>query len=358
MNIPGRSGARLLFRGDPLPGESPRGYLCRVAQEHSYRGPSSLMEIAGLPPSGLDREDRVEQIAHVLRLDSEEWRAMSYRHIKRGQFDRLFYGEPISTDDLNYRRPRLCPACLRERPIWWAVWDLGLVAACPTHRCLLVNICPACNRRLAWQRSAVHECRCGFDFRNFIPETADRDLVAIHAVIYRAAGFPAGEATEWVIAEHGFPPEMLEMKLGSLMRLILLLSSMREKDRRSQKQRRFTRTDLADAIEIGRAAVTMLKDWPRPLREALRSMAPATFANAGALKFRAIFPNFYRHLFYTFPRSEFGFLRDVFETFVVEDWKGFIRGQHRYFSPETHRNSQWVSSGIAERTARITGGGY
>jgi len=170
MNTAIRSGTRLLFRVDPLPGESPRGYLCRVAQEHSYRGPWSLMEIAGLPPSGLDREDRVEQVAHVLRLDPEEWRAMCYRHIKRDRFDqRSFYGEPIRTDDLNYQRPRLCPACLRQRPIWWAVWDLGLIAACPIHRCLLVNLCPACNRRLAWQRSAVHRCRCGFDFPNLIP---------------------------------------------------------------------------------------------------------------------------------------------------------------------------------------------
>ena len=103
MNIPIQSGPRLLFRVDPLPGESPRGYLCRVAQEHSYRGPSFLMQIVGLSPAGLDRENRVEQIAHVLRLDPEEWRAMCYRRIqRRDQFDqRLFYGKPISTDDLN-----------------------------------------------------------------------------------------------------------------------------------------------------------------------------------------------------------------------------------------------------------------
>jgi hypothetical protein len=98
MSIPIRPGARLLFRVDPLPGESPRGYLCRVAHEHSYRGPFSLAQIAGLPPSGLDREDRVEQIAYVLRLAPEEWRAMCYRHIKRREgFDqRSFYGKRIS----------------------------------------------------------------------------------------------------------------------------------------------------------------------------------------------------------------------------------------------------------------------
>ena len=120
---------------------------------------------------------------------------------------------------------------------------------------------------------------------------------------------------------------MFEMKLGSLLRLILFLSSIKEKSGLDQKQRPFARTDPAAAIEIGRAPVTMLRDWPRPLRDALRSMALATLDNPAALSFRTIFPNFYRHLFYTFPRSEFGFLHDVFERFVIEDWKGLVRGQ-------------------------------
>src|SRR2546427_8304186 len=149
--------------------------------------------------------------------------------------------------------------------------------------------------------------------------------------------------------------EMLEMKLGSLLRLILFLSSIKEKSGLDQKQRPFARTDPAAAIEIGRAAVTMLRDWPRPLRDALRSMALATLDNPAALSFRTIFPNFYRHLFYTLSRSDFRFVRDVFERFVIEDWNGFIRGQHRYFSAETHRNSQWMASSVAARTTRTTG---
>jgi hypothetical protein len=67
---------RLLFRVDPLPGESPRGYLCRVAHEHGYSGPLSLAQIAGLPRSGLERDDNARLIAHVLRLETEEWRGI------------------------------------------------------------------------------------------------------------------------------------------------------------------------------------------------------------------------------------------------------------------------------------------
>jgi hypothetical protein len=138
MSISVPPGARLLFRVDPLPHESPRGYLCRVAHAHGYCGPLCLAQIAGLSPSSLELEDNVKQISHMLRLEPEEWQWICYCHIKgRGRFhERSFHGERISADDLNYGRPRLCPPCLRERPIWWAVWDLGLVTACPAHRCL------------------------------------------------------------------------------------------------------------------------------------------------------------------------------------------------------------------------------
>ncbi len=178
-------GARLLFRVDPLPHESPRGYLCRVAHAQGYSGPLSLAQIAGLPRSGLEWDSNAKQLAYLLRLEPEEWRTMCYRHINgRTRFDqRLFCGERISADDLNYKCPRICPRCLGERAVWWAVWDLGIVTTCPIHRCHLLNQCPACKRMLAWQRPAVHECRCGLDLRTVPPKAATADLVAINAVI-------------------------------------------------------------------------------------------------------------------------------------------------------------------------------
>jgi hypothetical protein len=70
-------------------------------------------------------------------------------------------------------------------------------------------------------------------------------------------------------------------------------------------------------------------------------MLPPEADNPAALSFSEIFGNFYRHLFRVLPRNEFGFLHDVFETFVIEDWPGLIRGQHRYFSAAVRRNSHW-----------------
>jgi len=79
-------------------------------------------------------------------------------------------------------------------------------------------------------------------------------------------------------------------------------------------------------------------------------------ANPATLNFSDIFGNFYRHLFRVLPRSEFGFLHDVFERFVIEDWPGLIRGQHRYFSAAVRRSSQWVTANAAEVIAHTASG--
>src|SRR6516162_6039363 len=231
---------RLLFRVDPIPLESPRGYFCRVASAHGYDSPQWLVNLAGFsgPSAALDPENHVRPLAHVLRLEPEEWWAMSYRPVKgTGRFaQRAFYGRTVRGDQFNYRRPRICPQCLRERPVWWAVWDLGLVAACPFHCCLLVNQCPAYGKKLVWRRPAVERCRCGSDSRTATAEAANADLVAMNALIYRAAGFSLGAAVELQLAAYHFPPELGRLALGPLLRLIRFVEFIGEKGRLRRKQ--------------------------------------------------------------------------------------------------------------------------
>jgi hypothetical protein len=343
-------------------GESPRGYLCRTAHDHGYSSPNALAQIAGLWVSGtgkvtgLDQDVAIKQLSYTLRLEQEEWRSMCYHHTKGwNRFkQRSFYSETISADDLNYRKPRLCTACLRDHPIWWAVWDLGLIVACPVHRCLLLNQCPSCKRQVTWERPAVHKCRCGLDFRQVNSEPADPGLVAINAIVFRAAKFTLAETAGVEVADFGFPAELFHLELGALLRFIPFVGAINDGSILRRKQLQFRATDLAGAVAICRGAVELLRDWPRPLQEVLRRMIPQS-ANPSTLNFSDIFGNFYRHLFRVLPRREFGFLRDAFEEFVIKDWKGFIRGQHRYFSAAVRRNSHWVTANEAETIARISG---
>ena len=355
-----QAGARLPFRVDPIPLESPRGYFCRVASVHGYDTPQWLAHLAGISgyKADLDCEDHQRPIAHALRLEPQEWLAMCYGPVKgTGRFaQRMFCGRVVRRDQFNYRRPRICPDCLRERPIWWAVWDLGLVAACPKHRCLLINRCAACGKNLVWRRPAVESCRCGADLRAATSEPANPDLVAMTTLIYLAAGFPPGAVAELAVSDYHFPRELKWLALGPLLRLIRFLGLTMDKDKLRWKQRPFPRTDLMTGMQASEAAIRILRDWPRSFREILRRMLPPDPDNPAALNFSDIFGNFYRHLFHVLPRRECGFLHEAFERFVIEEWKGVIRGQHRYFSAAVRRNSRWVPANEAEQMAHTAAG--
>jgi hypothetical protein len=136
--------------------------------------------------------------------------------------------------------------------------------------------------------------------------------------------------------------------------VILFAGSTSEGYRLRPKQRPFAATNLVAATEIGRAAFSLLRGWPHPFHEALRRMLPPASDDPRALNFSRVFGNFYRHLFRVLSSRDFGFLREEFERFVVADWKGLIRGAHRYFSDTVRAQSHWVCSNEAEKIARTT----
>ncbi|MHB8656198.1 MAG: TniQ family protein [Terriglobia bacterium] len=347
---------RLLFRVDPILLESPRGYVCRVGSAHGYDSPQWVTQLAGFsgPEAALEREDHARRMAYLLRLEPEEWVAMCYRRsTEPAGSQRSFYGKPISAYHLNVGKPRVCPACVREQSVWWAVWDLCLVAVCPIHRCLLLDQCPGCKKTLAWQRPAVHECRCGLDLRTLPTERADTDLVAINAAIYRAAGSSPGMEAEEELNRYAFPPELAGLTLNSLLLLLRCVGSFGHEDTSPRKRQNYTRTELRVAIQIGQTAVSLLRNWPHQLRAELKGMVPENFEDAAALRFHEVFGTFYFRLFRGLPRKEFGFLHDVFEEFVSEDWRGLVRGQHRFFSASTREKSPWIPVNQAAREARV-----
>ena len=336
---------RLPFRVDPIPLESARGYLCRVAYTYRYPGVSGLGQLAGLTQLlGLEREEHAARIAYALRLETGEWRQLCYKRMNRnGQYGPTsFFGQAVGGDRLNYGHPRVCPACLRERPVWWGIWDLGLVCVCPLHGCLLVNRCPACARKLGWQRPAVHECRCRLDLRRIKSKPAETNLVAINAAIYRAAGFPRGDG-ETDLNRAEFTPALAELRLDSLLRVISFAGSFPERPSVFIHQSRFA-SHFDAAIQTGCAAAVLLRNWPHAFHKMLRSMVPAKNENPAMLNLHDAYGKLYNQLSRTFPREEFGFLHNAFEDFVTQDWKGLVRGQLSH-----HIHSQWIGAAEAGR---------
>jgi hypothetical protein len=105
-------------------------------------------------------------------------------------------------------------------------------------------------------------------------EPADPNLVAINAIVFRAAGSTLAGKAGVEVADPGFPSELRKLKLGALLRLILFVGSINAGGILRRKQHPFGATDLAGAMAICRGAVALLRDWPQPLREVLSRMIP------------------------------------------------------------------------------------
>jgi hypothetical protein len=206
---------------------------------------------------------------------------------------------------------------------------------------------------LAWQRPAVERCRCGTDLRIGAAEAASPDLVALNTLIYRAAVFSPGAAAELELGDCHFPLKVAQLGLEPLLRLIRFLGLLGGQASVRGKQRPLHWTDLLTAIEAGQTAAAALKDWPQSWCKVLRRIALEKTQNAAKLSLGESFGNFYRHLFYALPRSDFGFLHEGFDTFVVEDWKGVVRRGCRTLSAGTREKSMWISAQQAAKKAHL-----
>lgn len=70
--------------------------------------------------------------------------------------------------------PQICPTCLWQYRKAFAWWDIALATICPEHGVQLIDVCPACARRISWRRPSLLFCQCGamFSHETAVPDGA------------------------------------------------------------------------------------------------------------------------------------------------------------------------------------------
>jgi hypothetical protein len=351
MNTSNLSLNHVPFRVDPLKWESPRGYLCRVAAAHSYASPLWLLNVAGLSsPAEAEGEHNIDAMAFALRLSGEEWRSMTYLRIcGTGRFKkRRFLGHVVGASQLSLGISRVCSHCLIEQSVWWAVWDLGMSAACVRHRCLLSSRCSRCGQALKWNRPAVHLCHCGSDLRWQHAAPANCELLAVTEAIHSMAGIAARTRGHVL----GFPEELYELSLDAALTFLQALGSHSESP--LKKRSAFAATQLASVTEVCESAAHALAEWPNGFYRVLSRTMASRAPTIPRMSFVQAFSNFYRYYLKVQSHPEFQFLQKAFANFAAFKWQGVIRGQHRAFDVEIRQNAQFIpalQAGKASRTS-------
>ncbi len=155
----------------PYEDESLASYIIRLAERNYYQSPNWILNLAGL---------KVNRGIYLCVNPLEPSRLSQLTGVDDNQLclmASLNYQTAYELNNQHYRiykyGIKLCPLCLKELNYSRMIWDWDIVKACASHQCKLIYKCPSCQKKIKWSRPGVSQCKCGFDFRCFIPEKAD-----------------------------------------------------------------------------------------------------------------------------------------------------------------------------------------
>ncbi|MFN4277057.1 MAG: TniQ family protein [Ferrovibrio sp.] len=155
-------GLPLVIRAPPLPEESCIGYLLRLSSLNGYKSPLWLWPTSGFHPHEITPK-HLTTLPSSIGVPPKEWGTYFSRRHRKDTV--VVHGFEVPKWHVDYKNPKICPLCLREKPILLARWDLTLWTACERHEIMLIRDCSNCGSPIRWEREKALECgKCGSAF--------------------------------------------------------------------------------------------------------------------------------------------------------------------------------------------------
>lgn len=318
----------LLLRPQPGRQEGPQGYLLRLAEancmslgelvhvgtryEHAWLGRHHLLPDAMLDP---DLHLHVTRMTNMLQRNGRIW---------------------------NRCYARFCPLCLSEDPTWRASWELYFHDVCPHHGIWLVDQCSSCRQPLRWNRDAVLRCECGSDLRQEVTHDAPARLQTLSGLL----------ETKLLGGSDNAETPLSSLDVEQTQRLIRYMGGYMDPQANPKplKLRNSGRMEVSWAISS--RAAELLGDWPYRFHETLSLLQDSSTGQKTGLK--GLFHQAYAYLYKGLKESAFLPVRDAFEIWLAEHWKGGLARRNRRLTAELLRNVRWISGSIAADTLGIS----
>jgi TniQ len=210
---------RLVARALPQADESLYGWAVRLADANGYANAKAILSLAkrgtSAPSAGI-LSNRLAQLVDGSPSDFEryvaaKWNGPSYHGLELGVARTHFEIQP-----------KVCPACLADKPVLKSVWNLRLWQYCPQHFCGLIQACPFCLNRLARGQRAVTHCGnkfCGEDLSRCAGDPIPRDIANIVGMLGDAASGRRSERFQHL------PESLRNTSLRDFISLVFVLST-------------------------------------------------------------------------------------------------------------------------------------
>lgn len=234
------------------------------------------------------------------------------------------------------RSSRCCPVCLSNLSRWRVGWEILYADACPTHNVWLIDVC-SCGQPITWQRGTLLKCDCGRPLQRQPSASCPEAVARLSAAL---ADKMFGNSTT-----SGLGP-VDELSVSQLQRLIRLLGSYCDSDPGRRPQKISHQDRLATSWRLTSLGAELLKGWPESLYAVLDRMQHERSAD-GCGRLSGSFGYFYTALYKGFPEEVFAPLRDAFENYVADHWRGALGKRNRRLPPSILQRAAWIPANHA-----------
>ncbi len=231
----------------------------------------------------------------------------------------------LTSTSFTHRRMRICPSCIAESPWIRPLWRLKVVTACPVHGITLVQNCRRCHEPVRWSTALIGACGCGLRYRASAHKVSHAELV-----LMRTIGASLDGTGDLVVGDLA-----LRMNTAEWSTLLRYAGRLIQGPTLQRPGKIAALEDLDIARGLVQGTLALLQDWPDAYWRCLQKFVDAAPWDGGV---RRVFTPLYTVIYELLSEPAFQFLRDGFETFLLEHWRGELCGRHRAFRPETLQN--------------------
>jgi len=228
--------------------------------------------------------------------------------------DYLVFNCPIPQYVIRLRSPKVCPACLRESAYARKIWDLFPVTTCPLHQCLLLDECPNCMKRIAWNRRSVSCCQCEFDWREYNSHSLEDSELEVTRQIHRLCNLTV-DSTEPIRYRVKTPLHNLELK--HLLSALLFIASQFKGIIDTKGKHLAPSARNAETHMLLCKAWTVFETWPNNFFNFLnwrRAQVAKSHSASGVLK---DFAEYKSALYKQLTATQLDFMRTAFEEYLA-----------------------------------------
>jgi hypothetical protein len=343
---------RLLVVVDPLPEENIIGFLIRLTELNDYDKLAWILGLSKLSVglySGIalffNRGQDLSRLVKLTDISEAELRSLQYSLVEtaRQTTGYRFFGRTLSWTRLGLRRPRVCPQCLRQFGFVSKLWDLSAYTACVIHKCLLMEHCPQCGKRIKWNRNRISFCgHCGSDWTKVISPSLEEGNLKVSQQIHCLCNGQQ-EQTEGRVGRGCNPLASLDLEY-LLTALYFIARQTKALGEEGGRQPSLSNSQLHKALAD---SWQVFEEWPGKFWDFLGSYRTDR-GNESGLSVGRQFGGLYNKFLQNLCDPCFDFIRIGFDDYLRDRWDG-------KYEPDRQRafRERLDKSYISEHTAGL-----